>query len=78
MEFLIEFVETAAKVCVGGGESRQDSAQSGAKDTRVRSAEEPSCAQAEAGQAIAMSLRDTLDHSMKAQTAELVSHPALG
>src|SRR5579863_8061832 len=78
IEFVIEFVETAAEICVGGRELRQDGAQSGAKYTRVGSAEEPSGAQADAGQAISMSLRDTLDHSMKAQAAELVSHPALG
>ena len=75
---MIEFIEAAAEGGVGGGEFRQYSTQPWPQDARVGASEEPSGAQAEAGQAVAVALGDTFDHSMETQAAEVVSHPALG
>ena len=61
---------------VGSGDFRQYGAQPWPQDARIGAGKEPSGAQAESGQTVAVTGRDALDHAMETQ-AELVSHPAL-
>ena len=74
---MIKFVEAAAECWVGSGQFRQCAGVTGPQDARIGAGEEPTGAEAEAGQAVSVPAGDTFDHAVETQAAELVSHPAL-
>ena len=74
---LVEFVETALKGRICGGELRQYVAQAWPQDARVGASKEPCGAQAEWSEAISVAFGNAFDHAMETQATELVSHPAL-
>ena len=62
---------------VRSGELRQSAGKAGPQDARIGTSKEPPGAQAEAGQAVSVTVGNALDHAVETKAAKLVSHPAL-
>jgi hypothetical protein len=74
---LIEFVASAAELGVWSREAGQSCGHARPENPGVGSREELTGPQAEVGQAVAMGVGDTLDHSVETQATEVIRHPSL-
>src|SRR5882724_2553165 len=73
----VDFVEAAFEGSWGGAVAREGCGETWAKKTIIGSGEEESGAETGVGDVVALGIWQTLDHTMKAQAAELIGHGTL-